>query len=220
MKKIVFIITLLSISLLVAVTVQQDEKNDLYLRNLDDNIIQSLKIIEKFNDLAQRNFNTIEGIPTFTNMLMGFTMEMANIRKDITAAQISTLREKDKKIGNLIKIIDPTIEIEKNNRSREQIIQYLGEIEKELKDKSMILRQNIIQEEKKIVHYKKLSSTYFSFHSHHFLYSLLIDYIDSARLLSDDNLVILEQTVMTIQKRLLKEAEKLFEEYNKIEDKK
>lgn len=213
MKKYLPLLIVILFSSLWSVSTIQDSNNDNYLSNLDEQIVQNIKLIEQFNSIAQQNFETINGIPAFTNMLMGFTMELANIRTKITDAQTSTILKKEEKIKQIIRILDPQMEISKQKIDRLETLNYLRKVDKELNNRIVIIRKNIIEEEKKIVQYDSLSKTYFSFHTHHFLYALMSCYLDSAELLSNDNLNALEQLVNSIQQRLLKESDMLEKKY-------
>ncbi|MEA1972050.1 MAG: hypothetical protein U9N34_01990 [Candidatus Cloacimonadota bacterium] len=213
MKKFLIISILSIFGILFAISPQQDEKNQIYLNNLDKNVAQSIQLIEEFNNAAQKNFETFKGVPAFTNMLMGYTLELAHIRRQISDAQTSSLLEKEKKIGDIIKILDPNIQIVVINKTEQKMKNYLDSVEIDLTKKITYLRKFIIEEEAKIVKSKTLNKTFFSFHTHHFLYSLLLDYIADYHHLSQENKKILYQTIQHIHSRLMKEVDALFNEY-------
>jgi hypothetical protein len=199
MKQITLILITLGFLFLSANTnTGQIKNNQLFLEELDKNILSTIQVLEAFNNNA-KNLYDIEGADYYRRFLMDMTLECGKIRNLIMEGLRSENNEDS--ILPIILTIRSDIKLQKNQVTLEmdkQNREQLATILKDANQKISMLRKKIIEEEKEIVEIQRINKTYLGYHSYHFLYSLLQDYISVSDYLSIQNRDYLKQIVMNI----------------------
>ncbi|MCD4818634.1 MAG: hypothetical protein K8S23_08070 [Candidatus Cloacimonetes bacterium] len=184
-------------------------KNKLFLKELDENIISTIKILSAFNESANAMGNSVEGSENLKKFLMDMTMECSKIRKKIRNTDDLNNTELEEEIGWIIRNIRSDINYEYNKidektdkNNRIALKNFHNGLERTLKK----ILKNIVIEEKNILKSQKITQKYLAMQSRHFLYSLMFDYVAIGERLSAENRDLLVYIVSLIH-RTLSEAE-------------
>ena len=169
---------------------QQNQKNIEYLTQLDANINGTLQLLSAFHDTAGKMPDSITGLDLFSRFLLELTLECSKLKKSISAAGEMSHQEREIQIQRLISTLHPNVaflpfHIDRNkdeqNREAMQIL-HAGIIEQVIE-----LQKKILQEELGIIESYTFHKYFFHLHSQHFIYQLLLDFIEPSEKLSEDN---------------------------------
>jgi hypothetical protein len=185
-----------------------DISNKLFLKELDENIIGTIKILSAFNESANAMESTIKGNETLKKFLMDMTIECSKIRTQIKNSDNLLGEELEEEISWIIKNIRSDIKYDKHkiDDKKDVInIKTLENFDKGLNLTIAKIRKNIIIEEKNIIKEKQVTPKYFTMQSRHFLYSLLLNYVENGEKLSAENRDLLVYIVSLISRSLSEE---------------
>ncbi len=208
-KKIsLFILAIfVSISLFSKVSPSQDKKNIKFLKQLDKNLVNTIKMIGTFNKVANKIPSKVKGLGHYRRFLMDMTIETGKLRTNIKTA----LKKKDPQLREII-IRDMIISIDNNVKPAVSVSEeednynyhFLKDI-KNVYDKRLVkIRKNILAEEKNIKKNAAFTKVYFNLHTKNYIYSLLLNFISIHKYLTKKN----RQNLVNVIKAIEDEANK------------
>jgi len=205
MKKVLISIVILGILFQVAfagVSKKQDEKNRLFLKKLDENILSTIDMLTTFNKSANNIPNFVKGVNKYKTFLMEMTIESSKIRDGIIKSEEMNKDEREFQIRELILSIksdeefpDEKVTKKKDKQNRE----YLEKVSQNLHLFLNKIRGKMMKQEKEILSKEEISDIYFAYHSRNFLYSILLDYLKINDLLSRKNRDYLANVVFSLE---------------------
>jgi hypothetical protein len=191
MKKITIIIFCLALALSAyAFPKKQDKNNIAYIDEIDMNIDDTIELIGIFNDIANNMSNSVKGANEFSQYLMGLTLECSSMRKIISESIDLDDLEREWTIRIIwdflkphdIELISPiSAKADKQNRI------VLNELYTIYQDKINHLRKGILDEEKIIKKNNTITTRYLALHNSHFMYHLILGFIENHHYLSRSN---------------------------------
>lgn len=203
--------TLLLFLMLSAVTcfaqISRAQNNKEYLLQLDRNISGTIQVLTTFNKTLDNLPDHIKGKTAFSVFLMEMTMECGGIKKDISSSRDFSAADREEMIRNLIANLNPEvpwfpyyINKDKDGQNRELTVI----LKKRLIDHVLAVQKEIMQQEAGIMESGSFHKYFFHLHSEHFMYQLLLDFIEPAEHLSADNRDYLIKMVRHIEDSLIK----------------
>jgi len=209
-RSIIIVIFLLGIFLHATDTVVDDvqnSRNQKFLILLNDNLLSTIQMMEAFNEQASEIY-LIENGEVYNGFLMDMTMQCSNLIGGIRQAETMTDEMREKQITALLASIKPDvqfIEQEPDNEILQNTHSYLDSVNINLNDQLATLFKLILEEEKNVLNIGRVTQNYLRLHSHHFLFSLIIDFIEPADRLSPLNAVYLADIVRSVDSSLPKQ---------------
>jgi hypothetical protein len=183
----------------------QDARNNIYLERLDENLIDTIKMLETFSDRAQ-NVEHFDMVDAYTSFLMNMTMECAKLRNYISQAENATsAEEREDIIAILIFTLKPELEEFDEDVTRAQDREnqdYLEDISERIKKTRGNTLQSLIKEEEKMVQTGMISTEYMELHARFFFLNLLDDFVKPYTFLSRQNRALLTEIVKDIDKNM------------------
>lgn len=197
-----FIVLLLSINCAAKIEPEQDGRNLEYLQILDQNINGTIKILTAFNDNLDKIPTDITGTNTFSQFLMELTLECSNLKKQILESNELNANEREELIKLLVSTLHPDINwfpYVINQDKDEQNKQIALIMRRRIKEHIITTQKKIFEEEKGILESKTFHKYFFSLHSQHFMYQLLMDFLEPSDKLSKDNRDYLIKVVRAVE---------------------
>jgi hypothetical protein len=183
----------------------QDNKE--YLLQLDRNISGTIEVMTTFNETLINLPDHIKGKTAFSVFLMEMTMECGGIKKDISLSWDFSAVDREEMIRNLIANLNPEvpwfpyyINNDKDRQNRELTVI----LKKRLIEHVLAVQKEIMRQEAGILESGSFHKYFFHLHSEHFMYQLLLDFIEPADYLSADNRDYLIKMVRHIEDSLIK----------------
>ena len=201
--KIIISVALILLSL--SLCAQNEELNQRYLAEFDRNVLLTIEMLTTFNDAVQTISMDLNGIGVYQKFLLEMTLECSSLREIVESDADS-----EEVIKNLISHLKPGVEVPSSIKSasvREKLVNYTKILEKRVTQ----LRKKIVLAEKNILESKTYTKQFLELHAKHFLYSLLLDFLQPAEYLSDENSVDLFFMVKDIEKLMMPVHEKVGE---------
>lgn len=209
MKKLIIValITLVFIANLIGNENDQNSKNKKYLILLDEDLISTIEMLDAFHQKSQIIYQDIEHGQDYDQFLMTMTMECSNLIENIRNTEGFSANEIEMQIQKLIATIKPDVEFsediiqeEENNTNKT----YLEDVESNLNMQKKQLFQFIVNEEEKILAEGVIDNNYMRLHSHNFLFSLILNFIEPEQYLSKKNRNYLVDIVKSVDESLPK----------------
>ena len=205
MKKVIilFFLFVFAINLFSKVTSKQDYRNTKFLNLLDDNLVQTIKMISAFNKIANKIPSKVKGLGRYRRFLMDITIETGKLRNDIKAALKKDPDLKQLMIRDMILSISPDTnfknqEITSNDDNYNY--HFLDDMQVILKKKLKKIRKAMLKEEENIKEKGVFSQKYFELHTKNYIYSLILDFIKIHTYLDKRNRQILVDVTKSIIK--------------------
>jgi len=189
------------------ITEEQDSQNKKFLILLNDNILTTINVLEAFNEQASEIY-LIKNGEYYNAFLMDMAMQCSNLINEIRSADTISPLEREKLVRALTATIKPDVEFEIIGSDMELNIEngvYLTDVNTNLSRQLASLQKVIMNEEKIILQEGEVTQNYLRMHSHHFLFSLLLDFIEPSEYLSEINLNYLVEIVRSVDESLPKE---------------
>lgn len=186
----------------------QDENNSSYLQQLDANINGTLQILTAFNTAANKMPDLVTGLDIYSKFLMELTLECSNLKNSIAVSAEMTAEEREILIQDLIASLNPSVKFlpffidDKKDEQNRELMQIMH---KRVIEHVVDLQKKILQEEKGIIESKTFNKYFFNLHSQHFLYQLLLDFMEPADKLSRDNRDYLLKMTRELEDMMLEE---------------
>ncbi|MCF7859503.1 MAG: hypothetical protein K9N07_09335 [Candidatus Cloacimonetes bacterium] len=212
MKKTVLIVILLIliIDLTAQVSKRQNQNNILYLRELDNNLIETIKIMEAYNKASQNIPYDVLGIEKYQKFLMEMTMICMNLRNDIDKQSELDKEQRELLILNMIGAIKPDVKKITGKITSEENIQgekILNKLASQINVHLHEIGKQIIEKEKFIIQSKTFDQYYFHLHSQQFIYNLVLNFLKPADKLSADNRAFLIRVAAEVEYNILNSPE-------------
>jgi hypothetical protein len=188
--KLIVMILLISYLLNAGIFVNQDDRNKEFMMELDKNILSTILFLTTFNDGANNMPQDVIGADTYKHFLMEMTIECSKFRESIKNAEFMNKNDREIQIQLMLTSLKPDVvyESEKINKKQdEENLNRLSEFEKKLTVMSEKAMKEMLGMEEGIVETRKITHEYITAHSQHFLYSLLLDYVEINELMSRKN---------------------------------
>ena len=192
LKKIVIIIFLATIfiGLSAEITKTQNNMNLIFLRELNSNLLDTIKMMDAYNKASDNVPYEVLGTEKYKKFLMEMTMICMNLRNDISSSIELNFEQREIFVQELISSIKPDVKIISESITKQQDLQgvqfgklFMQRINSHLKD----IRKEIITEEEKIMESKTFDQYYFHLHSQQFIYQLIMDFMQPFEHLSKKN---------------------------------
>lgn len=186
----------------------QDIENQAFLKALDENLINSIRMLSAFDAGADR-MDSFKGVPEYRQFLMNNTMECSQMRSIITAAEGAEATERNARIRELIETINPGISFEYkpvNDEQDQENRVYLARFGTLMMQEIKHLTGMIVERERTFAASGTLDQEYFNLHSHHYLYSMVLNLISPSKHLSKTNRAVLAHLVHGVEAQLQAEA--------------
>lgn len=172
------------------VTEKQDALNKKYLILLTENIVSTVDMLSTFNETSHYIGESVENGDQYKSFLLEMTLECSNLIEKIRDAEDMQKLEREMQIRALIVTLKPDIEyksvkISKSENTKNKV--YLADVTENLNGQIKTLLNGIMKEEKDIIESQSLTLNYLRLHSFHFLFSLLLDFIEPGLNLSKTN---------------------------------
>ncbi|KQC09906.1 MAG: hypothetical protein APR54_03555 [Candidatus Cloacimonas sp. SDB] len=201
---LIMVISITSVAATEIISAEQDANNRKYLINLNDNILTTIQMLQAFNYQGQEIY-LIQNGDYYNSLLLDFTMQCSNLIENIRQAEELNPLDRDLQVRALIATIKPDVEFDETEISPKQKVQnrnFLKNAEIQLQYRLKSILAAIIEEEKEILNKGEVTQKYFQLHTHHFLFSLLEDFIAPSDLLSASNEKYLIAIVQSIDEAL------------------
>ena len=207
-KKIVLTILLVTmfIGLNAEISKTQNNMNLIFLREVDSNLLETIKIMDAYNHAMNNIPYEVLGIEHYQKFLMEMTMICMNLRKEISNSIELNSELRELLIQELIISIKPDVKLvlepitKQQNLQGKQFSKLLSQrINSHLKD----IRKEIIVEEEKIMESKTFDQYYFHIHSKQFIYHLIMDFIKPSEHLSRSNRAFLLRVAAEIEYNII-----------------
>ena len=211
-KKIVVIIFLATIfiGLNAEISKTQNNMNLIFLRELDSNLLETIKIMDAYNQAMNNIPYDVLGTEHYQKFLMEMTMICMNLRNEISSSIELNSEQRELFIQELISSIKPDVKIVSESITKQQDMQgkqfsklFIQKINTHLKD----IRKEIIAEEEKIMESKTFDQYYFHLHSQQFIYQLIMDFLKPSEHLSKSNRAFLIRIAAEIEYSIINSEE-------------
>ena len=212
LKKLVVTILLIGMlfSLNAEISKTQNNKNLKFLRELDSNLLETIKVMDAFNKASNNIQYEVLGIEHYQKFLMEMTMICMNLRNDISNSVKLNSEQREIFVQELINSIKPDVKLVSESISEKQDKQG-RQLSKILKQKIKVhlkeLREEIIIEENKIIESKTFDQYYFHLHSMQFIYHLVLDFFKPSDNLSRSNRALLIRVATEIEYNIINSPE-------------
>ena len=208
LKKIVIIIFLAAIfiGLNAEITKKQNNMNLIFLRELDSNLLETIKIMDVYNQATNKIPYDVLGTERYQKFLMEMTMICMSLRNEISSSIELNSEQREKFIQELISAIKPDVKLISESITKQLDMQgkqfsklFIQKINSHLKD----IRKEIIAEEEKIMENKTFDQYYLHLHSQQFIYHLIMDFLKPSEHLSKSNRAFLIRIAAEIEYNII-----------------
>ncbi len=208
LNKIVIIIFLATIfiGLNAEISKTQNNMNLIFLRELDSNLLETIKIMDAYNQASNNIPYDVIGTERYQNFLMEMTMICMNLRNEISSSIELNSEKREKFIQELISSIKLDVKLITESITKQQDMQgkqfsklFMQRINSHLKE----IRKEIIAEEEKIMENKTFDQYYLHLHSQQFIYHLIIDFLKPSEHLSKSNRAFLIRIAAEIEYNII-----------------
>ena len=207
-KKIVITIILATIfiGLNGEISKTQNNMNLIFLRELDSNLLETIKIMDAYNQASNNIPYEVLGTERYQKFLMEMTMICMNLRNEISNSFELNSVQREIFVQDLISSIKSDVKLISESITKQQDLQgkrfsklFIQRINAHLKD----IRKEIIIEEEKIIESKTFDQYYFHLHSQQFIYHLIMDFLKPSEHLSRSNRAFLIRVAAEIEYNIL-----------------
>jgi len=210
MNKIIILVTLFAVAFTFCsaeemISEEQDSQNKKYLILLNDNIITTIQVLEAFNEQASEIY-LIQNGEYYNAFLMDMAMQCSNLINEIRNAELMSELEREMQIRALLATIKPDVEFtasEVDSSTEDQ--SYLESVNLNLTDQIISIQKALLSEEETILEKGEVTQNYLRLHTHYFLFSLILDFIEPSEYLGKLNLNYLVRIVRSVDEALPKE---------------
>jgi len=189
------------------ISAEQDASNRKYLINLNDNILTTIQMLQAFNYQGQEIY-LIQNGDFYNSLLLDFTMQCSNLIENIRQADELEPLDRELQVRSLIATIKPDVEFDETDIDPKQKVRnrnFLKNADLQLQYRLKSILKEIVEEEEEILKKGEVTQKYFQLHTHHFLFSLLEDFVAPSDLLSASNenylIAILQSIDEALQKK-------------------
>ncbi len=207
-KKLV--ITVLLATIFVGLTAEisktQNNMNLIFLRELDAKLLDTIKIMDAYNQVTKNIPFEVLGTERYQKFLMEMTMICMNLRNDISSSIELNSEKREIFIRGLISSIKPDVKSVSEPVTEKQDLQgkqFNKLLMKRINRHLIDIRKEIIVEEKRIMESKTFDQYYFHLHSQQFIYQLVMDFLHPSKHLSRTNRAFLIRVASEIEYNII-----------------
>ncbi|RLC54144.1 MAG: hypothetical protein DRH89_09830 [Candidatus Cloacimonadota bacterium] len=201
-----FLVATIFISLNAEISKTQNNMNLIFLRELDSNLLETIKIMDAYNQATNNIPYEVLGTERYQKFLMEMTMICMNLRNDISSSTELNSEQREMLIKELISSIKADVKSVSESITEQQDLQgkrfsklFKQKINAHLKE----IRKEIIIEEEKIIESKTFDQYYFHLHSQQFIYQLIMDFLKPSEYLSKSNRAFLIRIAAEIEYNII-----------------
>jgi len=202
-KLVILILTLLIfISVNAEINKVQNKKNIQYMNELDNNLVDAIKILDAFNKSTDKIPYDIIGIDRYQKFLMEMAMICMNLRNDITDSTQLNFEQRESFVHDMISSLKPDVEtvpVNITEKQNEQGIEYCRLFTKRINSYLIKILKDIVKEEEAIMETRTFTQHYFHLHSQQFMYQLVISFLKPSDYLSKENRAFLIRVISEIE---------------------
>ena len=208
LKKLVIalLLAVMFIGLNAEISKTQNNMNLIFLRELDSNLLDTIKIMDAYNHAMNNIPYEVLGAEHYQKFLMEMTMICMNLRNEISSSIEFNSEQREEFIQELISSIKPDVKLVTESITKQQDMQgkqfskmFIQKINSHLKE----IRKEIIAEEEKIMESKTFDQYYFHLHSQQFIYQLIMDFLKPSENLSKSNRAFLIRVAAEIEYNII-----------------
>ncbi len=208
LKKLVITILLVTIfiSLNAEISKTQNNKNLKFLRELDSNLLETIKIMDVYNKAANNIPYEVLGVENYQKFLMEMAMICMNLRNDISSSVELNSEQREIFIQEMISSIKPDVKKVSDTITEQQDkqgIEFCKLLTQRINAHLNSLSKGIIDEEKKIIESETFNKYYFHLHSQQFIYHLVMDFLKPSANLSRLNRAFLIRVTAEIEYNII-----------------
>ena len=208
LKKIVITIILATIfiGLNSEISKTQNNMNLIFLRELDSNLLETIKIMDAYNQASNNIPYEVLGTDRYQKFLMEMTMICMNLRNDISSSIELNSEQREMLIKELISSIKPDVKSVSESITKQQDLQgkrFSKLLKQKINAHLKEIRKEIIIEEEKIIESKTFDQYYFHLHSQQFIYHLIMNFLKLSEHLSRSNRAFLIRVAAEIEYNIL-----------------
>ncbi|MDP8201647.1 MAG: hypothetical protein P9M11_05850 [Candidatus Tenebribacter burtonii] len=208
------IITIILITIFVGLNTEisktQNNMNLIFLRELDSNLLETIKIMDVYNQVANNISYDVLGIEHYQKFLMEMTMICMNLRNDISSSVELNSEQREIFVNELINSLKPDVKSITGQITEEQDMQgkqfnklIIQKINNHLKE----IRKEIIIQEEMIIESKTFDQYFFHLHSQQFIYQLVLNFLKPSDYLSRLNRAFIIRVASEIEYNILNSPE-------------
>ena len=201
-----FLLATIFIGVNAEITKTQNNMNLIFLRELDSNLLETIKIMDAYNQATDNIPYEVLGIERYQKFLMEMTMICMNLRNDITSSIELNSEQREVFVKELINSLKPDVKSISESITKQQDLQgkqfcklLKQKINTHLKD----IRKEIIIEEETIIESKIFDQYFFHLHSQQFIYQLVLNFLKPSDHLSRSNRAFLIRVAAEIEYNII-----------------
>lgn len=208
LKKLIItlLLAIIVISLNADISKTHNNMNLIFLRELDSNLLETIKIMDAYNQATNNISFEVLGTERYQEFLLEMTMICMNLRNNISSSFELNSKQRELFIQELISSIKPDVKKISESITKQQDMQgkqfsklLRQKINAHLRD----IRKEIIIEEEIIIESKTFDQYYFHLHSQQFIYQLVLNFLILSDHLSSSNRALLLRVTAEIEYNII-----------------
>lgn len=205
-----FLVATIFISLNAEISKTQNNMNLIFLRELDSNLLETIKIMDAYNKATNNIPYEVLGTERYQKFLMEMTMICMNLRNEISSSIELNSEQREIFIQELINSIKPDVKrisVTITKQQNMQGIRFSKLLKQRINAHLKEIRKEIITEEEKIIESKTFDQYYFHLHSQQFIYHLIMNFLKLSEHLSRSNRAFLIRVAAEIEYNIINSEE-------------
>ena len=201
-----FLLATIFIGLNAEITKTQNNMNLIFLRELDSNLLETIKIMDAYNQATDNIPYEVLGIERYQKFLMEMTMICMNLRNDITSSIELNSEQREVFVKELISSLKPDVKSITESITKQQDLQgkrFCKLLKQKINNHLKDIRKEIIIEEETIIESKTFDQYFFHLHSQHFIYQLILNFLKPSDHLSRSNRAFLIRVAAEIEYNII-----------------
>ena len=201
-----FLLATIFIGVNAEITKTQNNMNLIFLRELDSNLLETIKIMDAYNQATDNIPYEVFGIERYQKFLMEMTMICMNLRNDISSSIELNSEQREVFVNELINSLKPDVKSISESITKQQDLQgkqFCKLLKKKINTHLKDIRKEIIIEEEKIIESKTFDQYFFHLHSQQFIYQLVLNFLKPSDHLSRSNRAFLIRVAAEIEYNII-----------------
>ena len=208
LKKIIItlLLAIIFISLNAEISKTQNKMNLIFLRELDSNLLETIKVMDVYNQATNNIPFEVLGTERYQEFLMEMTMICMSLRNEISNSIELNSKKRELFIQELISSIKPDVKRISESITKQQDMQgkqFSKLLRQKINDHLKDIRKEIINEEEIIIESKTFNQYYFHLHSQQFIYQLVLNFLIPSNHLSSSNRAFLLRVAAEIEYNII-----------------
>ncbi len=201
-----FLLATIFISLTAEITKTQNNMNLIFLRELDSNLLETIKIMDAYNQATDNIPYEVLGIERYQKFLMEMTLICMNLRNDISSSIELNSEHREEFVKELISSLKPDVKLISESITKQQDLQgkrFCKLLKQKINNHLKDIRKEIIIEEEKIIESNTFDQYFFHLHSQQFIYQLVLNFLKLSDHLSWSNRAFLIRVAAEIEYNII-----------------